>query len=85
MARIVAVPEEELSSIRQRREALEKELSKELEIEDERKRVTELEQKIRIEQKKIHPSKFVKFQATIAELGKLVEKVKEKKLQGVIQ
>lgn len=85
MAKIVAVPAEELAAVRQRRIALESELSKELEIEDERKRVTELEQKIMAEQKKIHPSKFIKFRATIAELGKLVEKAKEKKLQGVIQ
>lgn len=84
MAKIVAVPEQELQAVRSRREALEHELNKELEIENEQKRVTELEQKIKLEQKKIHPSKLVKLEEAVAELGKSVQKLKEKKLTAVI-
>lgn len=84
MAKIVAVPEQELQAVQTRRMALEKELHKELEIEEEQKRVAELEQKIKIEQKKIHPSKLVKLQEAVAELGKSVQKLKEKKLAAVI-
>jgi Skp family chaperone for outer membrane proteins len=84
MAKIVAVPEAELQSIRNRREALENELAKELEIEEEGKKVSELEARIKLEQRKIHPSKLSKFQNVVAELGRTIEKAKEKKLSAVI-
>lgn len=84
MAKIVAVSESELAAVRQRREALERELDKELEIENEQKKVVELEMKIKAEQHKIHPSKLGKLQEAVAELGKAVASAKAKKLQGVI-
>jgi predicted nucleic acid-binding Zn-ribbon protein len=85
MAKIVAVPEQELQAVKQRREALEKELGKELEIEEERKKITELEQKIRLEQKKIHPSKLQKLSVAVAGIGTTLKQLEDKKRQALGQ
>jgi lipid II:glycine glycyltransferase (peptidoglycan interpeptide bridge formation enzyme) len=85
MAKIVAVPEQELQAVTQRREALEKELSKELAIEEERKKITELEQKIKIEQKRIHPSKLQKLSVAVAGIGTTLRQLEDKKRQTLEQ
>lgn len=79
MAKIVSVPEAELQAIKQRREALEHELMKETEIEQEKAKIADLEAKIMAEQKKIHPSKFEKLRESVAGIKSALKEAEAKK------
>ena len=85
MAKIVAIPEAELQAVKQRREALEAELNKETEIEQERTKIAELEAKIIANQKRIHPSKLEKLKESVAGISKTIKDLEEKKRQALGQ